>query len=196
MARSLLEILDIADTLHDLTRHNGGYVRADDFKAVIREALAGTSKFNVVVGGGLAVAVHGFARATRDIDLVIRVPFRKIRQVMEDRGFQFDSTISFGKQGRIHLFEKSGAGVDFLEFDDDSFYEHILKRAETSELFGFQVKVMSLEDLIVTKLLSYRSKDQIDLLELLKKKPDESYLKKWIHHFNLTARFQEISEKL
>jgi predicted nucleotidyltransferase len=190
------QLFSLAGIMDSLKKSTGGYVKTEDLQEAVKEALEQLSRFETVIGGGFAVAIHGFTRATRDIDFVARIPFKEVKILLEEKGFQFDSTISFGKQGRIHLFEKNGAGVDILEFDDDGFYNSILRRAIKTDLLGHTVKVMSIEDLILTKVLSFRAKDQIDLLELLKKTFDELYLKKWISHFHLENSWKEIKEKI
>ena len=62
--------------------------RAPDFRKValrLAEIIGGDE---CQLAGGLAVAVHGFVRATKDIDLVVRLPLSEVKRRLLGRGVE------------------------------------------------------------------------------------------------------------
>lgn len=126
--------------------------------------------------GGLAVAVHGFVRATVDIDLIIRKSdLAKAKAAAQKAGFIFDSGVLPIPIGpfEVHRVAKV-VGEDVLMVDflinlkDKGFW----KRREFREWEGGRLAVLRKDALIEMKGSSKRGKDRIDINEL-EGRPDE-----------------------
>jgi len=87
----------------------------------VTEALA-KSGIDYALCGGMALIVHGYPRATRDIDLLIReVDLASAEQTLADVGYQLTSGIipfDVGKPTERRIFRVTKTeGQDFLTLD-------------------------------------------------------------------------------
>lgn len=126
------------------------------------------------VVGGNAVAEwiaridEGAVRNTRDVDLLIRrADFGAARTALEGTGFIYHQLLNVdmfidGPQGRpseaVHLHY---AGEKLLPE-----YENVLPDLDESER-AVEFQVANLEALVRMKLIAYRRKDQVHLLDLI-----------------------------
>jgi hypothetical protein len=121
--------------------------------------------------GGLALAVHGLPRATRDIDiLALRTDVDRIREVVKACGFLVEALpMTFSSSGRtVVRFTKFEAGealmVDILLVEDppDPAWE---TRARLPYEHS-TISVVSRQGLISLKLLAGRPQDLVDVQRL------------------------------
>lgn len=125
------------------------------------------------VCGGFAVAHYGFVRMTMDFDLLVRPDKENAHRVMMaldefgfgQAGFSEDDFLEPGSA--ITLGEQPNQ-IDLLTSMSSQETSGILDHATTATVEGFQVKVVSLEDLLVAKREAGRAKDLIDVDELEK----------------------------
>lgn len=126
------------------------------------------------VAGGNAVAEwvarvdEDAVRNTKDVDIMVRrEDFAAVKQALESVGFVYHHLIDIdvfidGPQGRpsagVHLLY-SGEKVK----NDDSYQLPMLSESER----GLQFQVVSLESIVRMKLMSYRLKDRVHLLDLI-----------------------------
>lgn len=141
-----------------------------DLTARISEALtrAGISH---AVSGAMAMAAHGFVRATRDVDVLVAVSSLRLPEVFEIvRTFGFegeDPDLIRSYQERALAELTSGpASVEILA-PVLPLHRAILGRAVRIQVSGVDVPFVALEDLVVLKLLWLREKDRADLRALL-----------------------------
>jgi hypothetical protein len=121
--------------------------------------------------GGLALAVHGLPRATRDIDILARrADLDRIREVVKACGFIIEALpMTFSSSGRTVIrFTKFEAGealmVDILVVEDppDAAWE-------TRSRLPYEhstISVVSREGLVSLKLLAGRPQDLVDVQRL------------------------------
>lgn len=145
-----------------------------------------------VLVGGLAVQLHGFLRATFDVDLVlamndenllrfigvakryglvpgIPVPIDSLRNAAQiDQWHREKGMLAFS------LREQQAAGgvVDVLVRPPIPF-ERLRANAVTGMLFGRSVAIASIDDLLAMKQCANRPKDQLDIVALEKIKRGE-----------------------
>lgn len=140
-----------------------------------------------IIAGGFAVAHHGFVRGTVDIDVVAIDSRISEIESFKKLGYKHETVrISCGV---IDLLSRSGKGVDFIHLDDDAFLKSLQLRTVAGLMLNQPVRVVSLEDLIIMKLIASRGrkglKDQLDLEHLLVLEHDHVYVAKWKTHFKL-----------
>ena len=140
-----------------------------------------------VLVGGLAVQLHGFLRATFDIDLVlamndanlvrfidvanhyglvpvIPVPIDSLRNATQiDQWHHEKGMLAFA----LREPQIGGSVVDVLVKPEVSF-DCLAAHAVTGELFGRRVQIASIEDLLTMKRSANRPKDQLDIVALEK----------------------------
>ena len=158
------------------------------------ELLQALSDENVqyVLVGGLAVQLHGFMRATFDIDLVLAMDdgnLARFIDVAKRFGLKpgipvpIDSLRDAGQIEQWHrekgmlafsLREPQAAGsvVDVLVRPEISF-ETLVANAVKGALFGRLVLIASIDDLLAMKRAANRPKDQLDIVALEKIKRGE-----------------------
>lgn len=124
--------------------------------------------------GGLAVAVHGHPRATKDIDLLILEPdLERARAALKRAGFTLPALpMTFGRQaGRkqvIHRISKIVDGdpltVDLLIVGDE--LGEVFTTRETFELQNHRIVTVSRDGLALMKRSAGRPQDIADLDKL------------------------------
>ena len=149
-------------------------------------------KIPYLVTGGVAVVVWGRPRYTADIDLIIELKKNKVKEfvatllkegyVDEDvvyEALKYKSEFNF-------IDNETSMKVDFWILDDSGFDRSRLKRVVVRKVFGQKVHFSSPEDLILKKLLWFKEskstrqlEDIHSILEIIKRKLDFKYLRKW-----------------
>lgn len=124
--------------------------------------------------GGLAVAIHGFPRATEDIDLLAREEdLDRIQATAATLGFTIPAApipLGFGKPFRTEIRRRSKA-VDQLLIPLDIMLvvpelEHVWTARQSLHVWGIDVHVVSRDGLRFLKEYAGRPKDLQDLAEL------------------------------
>lgn len=140
-----------------------------------------------VLVGGLAVQLHGFLRATFDIDLVlamddenlvrfiavakryglvpaIPVPIDTLRNASQiEQWHREKGMLAFA----LREPQIGGSAVNVLVRPDVPF-DRLMANAVAGELFARQVWIASIDDLLTMKRIANRPKDQLDVVALEK----------------------------
>jgi hypothetical protein len=135
------------------------------------EAFTARSVRHALIGG-LAFVLRGRPRFTRDVDFLIEVPQITLPGLLDDlveRGFALDPAVVIKEYVREHMtsFRFGRVRIDWLK-PILPFYARALADAEPLEWSkGHLVRVATAEGLILTKMVSFRPQDQIDIETLL-----------------------------
>lgn len=145
-----------------------------------------------VLVGGLAVQLHGYMRSTFDINLVlamnddnlarfinvakrhgltpgIPVPIDSLRDAEQiEQWHREKGMLAFS----LRELQPGGAVVDVIVRPEVSF-ETLAANAVAGELFGRQVPIAAIDDLLVMKRAANRPKDRLDIEALEKIKRGE-----------------------
>lgn len=121
--------------------------------------------------GGLAVAVRGPIRTTRDIDLLVQVPQLELPGVLTaltGEGFVLDVSQAIRVWNRDSLLDFScgSVRVDWLKPVLPAFAD-ILRRARWEEVGERSIRVADAEGLLLLKLIAFRPRDQEDIKGIL-----------------------------
>jgi hypothetical protein len=140
-----------------------------------------------VLVGGLAVQLHGFLRSTFDIDLVLAmddanltrfismakrlglvpampVSIDSLRNPLQiDQWFREKGMLAFS----LREPQAGGSVVDVIVRPEVPF-DKLIANATVGTLFGRQVCIASIDDLLVMKRSANRPKDQLDVIALEK----------------------------
>jgi len=150
------------------------------------------AKVQYVVVGGIATILHGYVRATSDIDLVVDLHVEeatKVINVLTEAGYKPKipvQAIEFADENkRTQWINDKGMQVFSMYQPDNPLltidlfvkqpipYEELSLRAVTMELNGIKVRVCSIDDLITMKNIAGRDKDLADIEQLTKIKEYE-----------------------
>ena len=150
-----------------------------EFDRIVRALTAADIKFAVV--GGLAVGLHGFIRATEDIDLLVaESDLSKAAQFLLSTGYiQNAESITFPESGlRMQRFYRRPPQatellvVDLLCPVSDAMRSY-LERAATQPYADTTIRVVQADDLIGMKKLRGSKTDAADI-EFLQKRHERS----------------------
>jgi predicted nucleotidyltransferase len=125
--------------------------------------------------GGYAVALHGWPRTTFDIDFWIMANPENAKSVMcAIRAFGAPlmdlEESDFHRPGMVFQIGVPPQRIDIISAVDGLDYAEASQRAVKMNVDGLEIKVISLDDLIVNKRASGRPKDIADALALEKLK--------------------------
>ena len=135
----------------------------------LAEALSGLEDHAVI--GGLAVAVRGVPRTTRDINVLIAVPPIRLPATLErlhDAGFTFETQEVLAELRDDHLsrIHRGSVRVDLMSAVLGVFVE-VVRSARWETVQGRRVRVASAEGLALLKLIAFRPQDEADLMGLV-----------------------------
>lgn len=124
--------------------------------------------------GGLAVAIHGYPRLTRDIDVLVREEdLDRAREILKVSGYTLSSGMiqfDLGKPTECRVFRVAKVeGEEYLTLDlvlVTPFLEDVLKGREKHLVEGRTLQVVSLEGLAKMKRAAGRPQDRADLSQL------------------------------
>ena len=120
-----------------------------------------------IMVGGWAVNLHGYVRATIDLDIWILADQENARKVYVALG-EFGAPLGevkpedFAQDGTIFQIGVAPCRIDVINKIDGVKYAEASPRAIQKTIEGVPVRVISLEDLIVNKRASGRTKDLAD----------------------------------
>lgn len=142
-----------------------------DIPALLRDAIeaAADASIEVAVMGGCARNAYAEARATRDVDLVAAVEpalHDKFLAAMAQRGFSPATIVGEGDHvvpDLILFRDAGGRRIDVLYAHTDFEREALARRLEGEPYRGLTVPVITVEDLIVYKLIADRAQDRADI---------------------------------
>lgn len=140
-----------------------------DFKEFLR--LLNASRVDYLLVGGYAVGLHGYPRATVDLDIWVRAdPENADRILGAVRAFGFDLPVLeprlFLNPASIVRFGVPPFRIEVMTSIDGVRYEACRMRAVELDLDGVPVPVIGLEDLKANKRAAGRYKDLADLENL------------------------------
>jgi predicted nucleotidyltransferase len=169
------------------------------FRDVVKKL--NSNNISYMISGSVAMMYYSIPRMTRDIDIVIKIEdIEGFYNTFKDEYYIDIRTIQDAVKNRsmfniIHL--KEAMKIDFIIRKDTEYRKIEFERRKQVEIDGSKVFIVTIEDLIISKLLwsrDSRSDFQInDIKNLLKEKIDVYYLDKWVDRLGITGFYREIS---
>jgi predicted nucleotidyltransferase len=140
-----------------------------DYKEMLQCLLEENVRFLLV--GAYAVAVHGFPRATKDIDFFVWATPENAANLMRALakfGAPLDdiSESDFSSEGIIFQIGNSPRRIDIITNISGVKFEQAYANRKAILIEGIEVPVISLEDLIANKRASGRIQDLADIEKL------------------------------
>ncbi len=141
----------------------------NDYKEMLQCLSGENVKFLLV--GAYALAVHGFPRATKDIDFFVWATpenAANLIRALERFGAPMDgiSESDFSSEGVIFQIGNSPRRIDIITTIDGVRFDQAYAKRKTFTIEGLHIPVISLEDLIANKRASGRKQDLADLEKL------------------------------
>jgi hypothetical protein len=121
--------------------------------------------------GGVVTGYRSRPRFTQDVGFLLEIPQVTLPGLLEDmhaRGFAFDVEKAIREWTKDHLTVLTfhGIRIDWLK-PLIPIYQHVIDGAKKETWMGSPVQIASAEGLILTKLIAFRTQDQLDIENLL-----------------------------
>ena len=140
---------------------------------------------DAVVIGAIALAVHGYPRATSDIDLAVNTnPFESLREVqrtLRGEGFHTELILPDDTDPLGGVLTVTGTDIDAIQVVN--FYNPLsakplalgfraIQTASAGLIPGTPLRVVNLAHLVALKLYAGGAKSKLDVIELLQRNQD------------------------
>jgi predicted nucleotidyltransferase len=141
----------------------------EDYKEMLQCLLEENVRFLLV--GAYAVAVYGYPRATKDIDIFVRAAPDNASSLMKALA-RFGAPLSdvseadFSTEGIVFQIGNSPRRIDILTRISGVEFERAYANRKTVSVAGMDVPIISLEDLIANKRATGRTQDLADIEKL------------------------------
>jgi predicted nucleotidyltransferase len=140
-----------------------------DYKEMLQCLLEENVRFLLV--GAYAVAVHGFPRATKDIDFFVWATPENAANLMRaltkfGAPLHDISEADLASEGIVFQIGNSPRRIDIITNISGVKFEQAYANKATISIEGIEVPVISLEDLIANKRASARTQDLADVEKL------------------------------
>ncbi len=154
--------------------------------------------------GGLAVALLGRPRVTRDIDALILLAEERWSAFLDSGGaFGFvplqPDALAFAREARVLLLRHESTGIDVdVALGCLPFEEEAVARAAPVQVGGVLVPLPTPEDLVIMKAVAHRERDLLDIEGLLAAHPklDVARVRQWVRVFADAIEAPEIYDDL
>ncbi|MEM3112481.1 MAG: nucleotidyl transferase AbiEii/AbiGii toxin family protein [Candidatus Anstonellales archaeon] len=164
------------------------------FKTLIKRIAKALQEANLpyMIIGGQAVLFYGEPRLTKDIDITLGVDTEALKEVVEvTKKLNFKILINdvddFVKKTMVLPTEdpSTGVRVDFI-FSHSLYEKQAIERAKEVKFGRIPVKMASLEDVVIHKIVAGRQRDLDDVKNLFLKNPvyDRDYIIEWLKKFD------------
>lgn len=159
----------------------------ESYEPVLRAFAEQNIQYLIV--GGVAVNLHGYPRFTNDLDILLTLDHENLEgvaRVMENMGYQQRLPIALQdlsdeQKARTFIEEKGLTAYSFVHEKYPQFSVDVLVAqsidiqkfavdAMHAEMWGIEIPVVSIDDLIQMKKESNREKDVQDVVALLELK--------------------------
>ncbi len=139
----------------------------EEFKEFIKYLNKNRVRYLLI--GGWAVGIHSNPRLTIDIDFLVGVDEKNIGKIVStlaDFGIKGVSETFFKIKDNTFRIGRSPLKIDILNKALGIDFEKCYARKRIVKLDGINVKIISKQDLIKSKLAANREKDLADVVEL------------------------------
>lgn len=182
--------------------------KQDEQNDVLRDCKERLEKLGIayMLTGSMALVYYAMPRTTVDIDIVIEFSIGDADRFIKE--FEPDYYIPHGRiRDAIYrhkmfniLHQKTIIKVDCIISKNDEFQQKAFSRRKKINYAGFDVWIISREDLILSKLnwaKNTRSEIQLrDVANILRNGYDENYVESWAKKLNLKDLLEEAKNKL
>ena len=156
--------------------------------------------------GSLAAAYYGTPRATQDIDLVIdpgKPQLDRLLDLLLDNGLYVSrdaAADALKHEGQFNAIDSTtGWKADLIIRKGREFSRTEFGRRQSTELFGVELALATIEDLIIAKLewselgdSELQRRDIAQLLEASGESLDLDYVQKWIAELGLESAWDRV----
>ncbi|MBN2389171.1 MAG: hypothetical protein JXR84_00520 [Anaerolineae bacterium] len=157
---------------------------------VLQQRLSDAGILSIVIGG-VAVAVWGEPRVTRDVDLKVLLERDDADRLLAALASDYTSLLpnprqALRQQAMLFVQDTLGTRLDVLLADTPYDVLAIQRGRDVEVQPGVTIRVCSPEDLVIYKLISTRLRDHEDAQGVVRRQGanlDDNYVLDWLHQF-------------
>lgn len=161
-------------------------------------------EISYMVSGSVALNFYAEPRMTRDIDIVVNLQNREVNKFFEkfkddfyiDKEMILESLRDNSMFNIIH--NESILKIDFIIRKDEPFRLLEFENRKKRKIRDVEIDVVSIEDLIISKLFwakdSFSSTQLKDIKKLMQSDFNLSYVEEWCEKLNLLEVFYRVNE--
>ncbi len=163
----------------------------DKILCEIAQALQ-DQQIDYMIIGGQAALKYGVTRFTQDIDVTLGVGvehYQQIEKMLSAKNYiiRIGDPESFVKRTMVLPVQdkKTGINIDFI-FSFSTFEKQALSRSIPVQINNIPVRYVSLEDLLIHKIIAGRPRDLEDVKSIILHNPkfDYNYIENWLKEFD------------
>ena len=171
--------------------------------AAVQQLLERFGNQGLVIGG-VAASVLGVPRLTADVDVVLMLSVSRLSELFQaaaELGLtpRIANADQFARRNRVVLLrhEASGIGVD-VSLGMLPFEEEAVARGAVQRVGDVELRLPTVEDLIILKAIANRPKDLLDIAGIVKNHPqlDRSRVEQWVREFAAALDMPELWENI
>ncbi len=141
-----------------------------DLAAALSRSLAERG-IDHTISGAIAMAAHGYVRATTDLDLLVVAPsvrWPEVFAIVRSLGFAGEDRemVAAIRERGVATFQAGPVSIEIL-VPVLPYHRTLPSRSVAIHVAGASIPVLSIEDLVVLKMLWRRQKDLADIHALL-----------------------------
>jgi hypothetical protein len=151
-----------------------------------------------MISGSLALSAYEMPRMTRDVDIIIELELDKVDtfiNLFKENYYTHKPSIMEEtiRKGMFNIIDhRSGYKLDFILRKNYEYRRTEFLRRRKMQIMGVDMWVVSVEDLILSKLLwiqQLQSEKQMEDIRnlLMDTAPDLEYMKMWINKLNINT---------
>lgn len=160
--------------------------------------------------GSLAAAYYATPRATQDVDVVIDTSEEEVGRLVDlllAKGLYVDrgtALTAWRTRSQFNAIDPdTGWKIDLIIRKDRAFSRAEFARRERAEMFGIEVALATLEDVVLAKLewasMGDPELQRGDVLRLLQNEPnrlDRSYIERWAESLGIMQEWRSMLDRL
>jgi hypothetical protein len=159
--------------------------QSSDFSSRAAETLRELGVEPVTIGARAALRYRATPRATIDVDYLIPRDVPGIAEAFRAQGLEVRSVMNDDGEAYLYLIKGSGDVLIDIVIADTEYQAQAYRRAVDGYL--------TVEDVIVHKLIAWRPRDQDDIRSILAASPpmDQTYIARWAQAWSVIDRWDD-----
>ncbi len=158
--------------------------------AAVQRLLARFQQKGVIIGG-VAASLLGKPRLTADVDAVMLIDVDDISRLLEaarQEGLlpRLSDVADFARRHRVVLLRHQASGIDVdISLGILPFEKETVERSTLHRVGALDVRLPTVEDLIILKAIAHRTKDLLDIQALIESHADldRRRIRRWVSEF-------------
>lgn len=177
---------------------------------VLRDPLSAVQKLLLrfdnqgLVIGGVAVSLLGSPRFTADVDLVLLLSLSRLSDLIAaavELGLapRIPDAESFARRHRVLLLKHSASQINVdISLGMLAFEEEAVARGALFSAGDLELRLPTVEDLIILKAVAHRPKDLLDIRTLAQANPklDRKRIEHWVRAFGEAVELSQLWEDI